>query len=151
MVPRKNGQGCIRQGNFLADCGLGGTTKEDFKRHGYAPQRRAVMYVAGTAINMRPDTAPYKALLLKRKVVEVEKCEAQGLTVVKQDAKNRRDLLPHEIGAIVPHLRALRYVEKRLLTDLWRRWRQLEGMPYEVTAPKPARPGLRHRARKQPT
>jgi hypothetical protein len=53
----------------------------------------------------------YRRLYLERKALEAERPEVE----TKMHA----------------HRRAQRYMEKRLLRDLWREWRRLDGLPHE--------------------
>jgi hypothetical protein len=68
---------------------------------GYSPQRRSMMFVIGDSLIKKQN--PYRELYLARKVCEQEK-------------------LP-EGTKMHWHRRAQRYMEKRLLRDLWRAWR----------------------------
>ena len=69
---------------------------------GYSPRRRSVMFVIGDSLLKKPNE--YKELYDKRKAYEQGK-------------------LPAPKGKpIIWHRRAHRYVEKRLLRDLWRAW-----------------------------
>lgn len=71
-------------------------------RHGYNPRRRSEMHVVGECILKAG--GPYREVYDQRKAYEAE-----------------RDPAMTKIHA---HRRAMRYVEKRLLRDLWRAWRQ---------------------------
>lgn len=72
--------------------------------HGYSPQRRAVMAVIGQMMLMN-HKGEYKDLYESRKAYE----QTKGIT------------LGHA------HKRAHRYVQKRLLRDLWKAWRAESG------------------------
>ena len=72
--------------------------------HGYKAERRAVLWNIGTTILKQKDT--YYALYLERRKLEKAKLG------VAEDAKS-----------IVAHRRAQRWMEKRVLRDLWRAWR----------------------------
>jgi hypothetical protein len=76
---------------------------------GYSPKRRSLMYVIGDS--MIKTQGPYRELYLTRKAYEQAK-------------------LP-DGTAMVWHRRAQRYMEKRLLRNLWRAWR---GMPAGINA-----------------
>lgn len=94
--------------------------------HGYAPSRRAVMWVIGDALFRA--NGPYADLCRERKAYEARKAEAVGKIVcpaAKVPAKaDPADYMTH--GHI--HSRAKRWMEKRLLRDLWRAWRDaIEG------------------------
>jgi len=107
--------------------------------HGYSPERRSVMFVIGDSIVKQGDA--YRQVYLDRLVTEHEKTIADGLTPVATmpatvESWERRGLPPLTLvkpkafdqkkhrAAIVLHLRAKRYMEKRLLRDLWTAWRQ---------------------------
>ena len=75
--------------------------KEAAIEHGFSPKRRAVMFVIGDSLIKKQNA--YRELYLERKAYEQTKTP---------------DLRP-----IQHHKRAQRYMEKRLLRDLWREWR----------------------------
>lgn len=89
------------------------TNAEEAARHGYSPQRRSEMHVVGDC--MVRAGGPYADLYRARKAVEMER---DGIT--KMHA----------------HKRALRYIEKRLLREMWQVWR---GATFAV-APNPPLP-----------
>ncbi len=77
--------------------------------HGFSPHRRAMIHMAGIGLrNQNKDPlggdGPYRALYVQRKAYEAAR-------------------LP-EAKPIVHEKRALRYMEKRFLRDLWHAWRQ---------------------------
>jgi hypothetical protein len=81
---------------------------------GYSPRRRAVLFNLGACLvkgnkdgKDGPD-GPYRALYLKRKEIERKKAEAAGIKMTKKHIDNR----------------ARRYMEKRVLRDLWKAWRR---------------------------
>lgn len=69
--------------------------------HGYSPVRRSIMYCIGDSMIKKQNA--YRELYLSRKEYEAEK--------VPDGTK------------LLWHRRAQRYMEKRLLRDLWRAWR----------------------------
>ena len=73
-------------------------------RFGFSPKRRAILHNLGECL-MKRNKGDYKKLYDERKALETEKLA--GEKTVKMHA----------------HKRALRYMEKRFLTDLWRAWR----------------------------
>jgi hypothetical protein len=88
--------------------------------HGYCPSRRSVMWNVGDA--MFRAGGEYADLCRARKEREREKAAEEGLTVcpaAKIPAKDKENY--RSDGHI--HNRAKRYMEKRLLRDLWRAWR----------------------------
>jgi len=70
--------------------------------HGYSPKRRSRMWNIGDALIKGNADGIYRATYLKRKEYEL--------------ARNP------EMPKIHAHRRAQRYMEKRLLRDLWRAW-----------------------------
>jgi hypothetical protein len=78
------------------------------EKHGYRPQRRAEMYVIGGNLLRRKSPGLYE-LYLSRKEYELT---------------GRADPVPYPVLA---HKRALRYIEKRLLKQLWQAWRRATG------------------------
>jgi hypothetical protein len=72
-------------------------------KQGYSPRRRSVMYVIGDCL-IRAGENPYKLVYDERKELEATK-------------------LPDGPKMKI-HRRAHRYMEKRLLRDLWREWRR---------------------------
>lgn len=116
----------VRQG------GLGKTAgAEAWIAHGYSKSRRSVLYQVGVPLvtmNKLADGSDgrYRALYVARKPVERAKAEAAGLTVAPAASipKKRREEFV-AVGTI--EKRARRYMEKRLLRDLWRAWRGAEG------------------------
>jgi hypothetical protein len=74
-------------------------------RHGYNPRRRSEMHVVGECILKAG--GPYREVYDQRKAYETERTP--------------------EMSKIHAHRRAMRYVEKRLLRDLWRAWRQAKS------------------------
>lgn len=83
-----------------------GATAEDWIRHGYNKARRSTAFVLGDCIIKNNRDGAYRAAYLGRKAFEVS-----------------RD---PDIKPIAAHRRAQRYMEKRLLRDLWRAWRECE-------------------------
>lgn len=78
-------------------------TGEEALLHGYSPQRRSLMFVIGESLLKKKNR--YYDLYRARK--EIERAKAPDATKMAH------------------HRRAQRYVEKRLLRDLWRAWRNL--------------------------
>lgn len=92
----------------------------DALKHGYSPSRRSVVWTIGDA--MFRSGGEYADLCRERKEFEREKAKAEGLTVcpaAKIPANNKEQY--RSDGHI--HNRAKRYMEKRLIRDLWRAWR----------------------------
>lgn len=78
----------------------GGLKAEEWEAIGYSPKRRSLIFVIGDSLLKKQ--GPYRELYLKRK--EYEQAKAPELTKMAW------------------HRRAQRYMEKRLLRDLWRAW-----------------------------
>jgi hypothetical protein len=77
---------------------------------GFSPFRRAVMHQIGDAL-VKLNAQPWRGLYDARKAYELER-------------------LPPDPGRQGwAHKRALRYMEKRLLRELWRAWRQAAAAP----------------------
>jgi hypothetical protein len=90
--------------------------------HGYSPSRRSVMWTIGDVMVKVGDT--YRQIYLDRKEYERERLP---------DAK-----------PIVLHRRAQRYMEKRLLRDLWKAWREaVPHMPERASVSVPRADDLR--------
>ncbi len=103
--------------------------------HGYSPARRAAMWVTGVAL--LKTAGPYRELYLERKQVEHAKAIAEGLIPVTTSAgtvksweKLGLELLKvtkidQKLHRSAGHMarRAQRYMEKRLLRNMWRAWR----------------------------
>lgn len=120
---------------------------------GYNPRRRSAMWTIGDALLKQ--VGPYRDLYLERLAAEHAKAAAEGLTPATTTAATVaswaerglpallrvKALDPHRHrSALHLHRRAQRYVEKRLLRDLWRAWRgepEAHGSPpagLDVTA-----------------
>lgn len=107
----------------------GGLTKSapaaEWIKHGYSAQRRSRIWTLGDALKKK--SGEYRDVYLARKVYERERAEAEGLTVcesAKIPAKRRNEFM--SLGHI--DRRAQRYMEKRLIRDLWNAWRACEGV-----------------------
>lgn len=105
--------------------------------HGYNPERRAIMWNIGEAMVKTRGT--YADVWLDRIRTEIAKAEAEGLIVatttkVTVESWEKRGLpAPAKVSKLDPakhrgcghiHNRAKRYMEKRILRDLWRAWRR---------------------------
>lgn len=108
----------------------GGLTKTAPKaawiEHGYNRERRSRMWTIGDTLIKAQ--GPYREVYLARKEYERERAEAEGMIVApsakipaKRAAEFRSD------GHI--HRRAQRYMEKRLLRDLWQAWNHRKAVP----------------------
>ena len=106
--------GDVRQGGLAK-----GAKAEAWISHGYSPKRRAIMYVIGGSLIKQNEH--YHGIYLAEKERQRAKAEDEGLIVApsatipdKRKAEFRSD------GHV--HKRAQRYMEKRLLRDLWVAW-----------------------------
>jgi hypothetical protein len=99
------------------------------KTQGFVPRRRAEMHVIGD--NLVRSGGPYADLYRARKAYEIEKLAAQGIGVkpASQITEKNRDKFMSS-GQV--HKRALRYIEKRLLVELWRAWRDAEVVAFDT-------------------
>jgi hypothetical protein len=90
--------------------------------HGYNPVRRSIMWIVGDCI-VKSGSGPLRDLYDKRKQYELDKAAAEGL-IVAPSAKIPAKKADQYRSQGVIHLRAKRYVEKRVLVLLWRAWRK---------------------------
>jgi hypothetical protein len=107
--------GDVRQGGLRE-----GASKEDWIAHGYNPVRRSHIFVIGDVLVKVGDH--YRAVYLARKDYERQRAEAAGLTIVPF-AKIPKGRAADFMSDGHVHKRAQRYMEKRLLRDLWQAWR----------------------------
>lgn len=94
---------------------------EKWIEHGYNRKRRSHMWNIGDALIKAG--GPYADLYRARKEVERGKAQARGLTVAPA-AKIPKSRAHEFISDGHIHRRAQRYMEKRLLRDLWKAWRR---------------------------
>jgi len=103
--------GDVRQGGLAK-----GASAEDWIAHGYNRQRRSRMWNIGDALIKGNRDGEYRTLYLARKEYEIA-----------------RD---PEMKPIKAHRRAQRYMEKRLLRNLWQAWRRAAaGLRTDVIVP----------------
>lgn len=108
----------VRQGNAGRNA-----SKEDWIAHGYNAERRAMMFVIGdTLVKTNKPENPYRAVYDRRKAQERAKAEAKGLAIVPAAKIPKRKPEGYVAEGTI-HLRAQRYMEKRLLRDIWQAWR----------------------------
>lgn len=125
----------VRQGGLR-----GSASKEQWIAHGYSPSRRSRMWNVGQSI-MKSNDGRYARILRERKIYEHAKAVAEGLTpasttnetVERWKANGLPPLtkitsseLKKNPGKyrVAGHItrRAERYMEKRLIRDLWNVW-----------------------------
>lgn len=146
---KRMGVAVIGPGDGLSDHRQGspgaGATNADWIAEGYNKARRSRMHVIGDAfVKTKPGSgAHYRDVYDARKAYEVERASLMGLTVAPAAAiPKKRAAEFRSVGHI--DLRARRYMEKRLLRDLWRAWRGGGRKPFadeakpEVPPPEPA-------------
>lgn len=110
----------VRQGGLRK-----AATKETWIAHGYSPVRRSRMFVIGDTLIKSNGNGVYRSAYLARKQYERVRANDTGLVVApaaKIPAKRKDEFMSD--GHV--HLRAQRYMEKRLLRDLWKAWRQAQ-------------------------
>jgi len=93
--------------------------KEAWIAHGYNRQRRSRMWNIGDALIK--NGVLYRKVYLARKEYERKRAEANGLTVAPS-AKIPKGRAAEFMSDGHIHRRAQRYMEKRLLRDLWQAW-----------------------------
>lgn len=114
-------------GNFVRQGGLkSGAPAELWVRHGYNRKRRSMMYVIGDALVKGNADGEYRSLYLERKEYERERAIAAGLKVAPAARIPRNKAREYRSEGHI-HLRAQRYMEKRLLKNLWIEWARLHG------------------------
>lgn len=104
----------VRQGGLSKSA-----AKEAWIAHGYNKARRSLMFVIGDVMVKAGDE--YRAVYLARKEYERDRAEASGLTVAPS-AKIPKKRESEFISDGHIHRMAQRYMEKRLLRDLWQAW-----------------------------
>jgi hypothetical protein len=118
---------------------------QDAIEHGYSPTRRSLMWTIGDCIIKVG--GPYREVYDKRKAYEQDKNErgeyaeraARQLKEKSYDKKTEA-FKCYSAGKIPPaqiHMSAKRYMEKRLLRDLWRAWRDHFSRDNHVTCVSP--------------
>ena len=100
---------------------------DDALAHGYSPIRRSIMWNIGESLIKGKNE--YRALYLARKLAETKAAEARGLTVVPAAKITKKNADKH-MSKMHVHNRSRRDVEKALLLDLWKKWREIY-MPKE--------------------
>jgi hypothetical protein len=123
--------GGVRQGGLLKSA-----SKDDWIAHGYNRMRRSRVWNIGDALIKGNGDGEYRTAYLARKDYERKRAEANGLTVVPA-AKISKGRAAEFMSDGHVHRRAQRYMEKRLLRDLWQAWRRAE-----VAVPERASVGL---------
>lgn len=100
--------------------------------HGYNRQRRSRLYAyVGVPFikcveQENRKASPYRLMYDKRKIYEVTQVEARGMTV-SPAAKIPKAEADRYVSEKCIHFRAQRYMEQRLLRDLWKAWKRADG------------------------
>lgn len=89
--------------------------------NGYNPRRRALMFIVGNNI-IKLNKGEYRRVYDAEKQRQIAKAAAEGLKIAPA-AKIPKARAAEFRSEKHIHLRAKRYMEKRLLRDLWRAWR----------------------------
>jgi len=92
---------------------------------GYSPNRRSIVYVIGECI-IKAGDGHYREIYDARKIIEADKPACGRAKCVGEHC------IPGHI-----HNRAKRYMEKRLLRDLWREWRRVTSSSASPLEPPP--------------
>ena len=110
----------IRQGGLSKNAGA-----DAWVAHGYSKQRRSRVWTIGDS--MVKTDGPYRAVYLARKEYERERAEREGLTVAPSAKIPKKDADRYISDGHV-HRRAQRYMEKKMLRDLWVAWRRTRAI-----------------------
>jgi len=99
----------IRQGGLSKNA-----TAEQWIEHGYNKKRRSVLWTIGDSLlKTNGKTGKYKRIYDERKKFEMKRLKKVWVA----DGKKAKSFKPGHA-----HRRAQRYMEKRLLVDLWNEW-----------------------------
>ena len=100
------------------------TNAEEAIRQGYNPRRRSAIWTLGDSLLKCSKSNPYRDLFDQRIKYEVEKAGPDHPTIQCRGMKvNKKNGKEYESYSIHARRRAQRYVEKRLIKDLWIAWR----------------------------
>jgi len=124
---KRMGVAVMGEGDGRADLRQGGLRKgaaaQDWIDHGYNAARRSRLWNAGVCLIKGNRDGDYKAAYDRRKAYEMARAQARGV----------------EMSKIYAHRRAQRYMEKRLLRDLWQAWRRASApLPSKANYDAPA-------------
>lgn len=101
----------------------GGMSAEAWAAMGYSPKRRSAVFVLGDSLVKCGAGGLYRKVYEERKAYECARFAAEGKPVLTAaEAKKAKAKVGEYTSAMVAHRRAQRYMEKRLLRDLWRSW-----------------------------
>jgi hypothetical protein len=119
-VWRRMGVGVLEDGTRQRR--IAGVSGEEALAIGYSPARRSIMWNIGSSLLKGNRGGYYKTVYDAEKAKQLAKLPDPFLILSKKTGQlvNGR--------AMLADMRAQRYMEKRLLRDLWRQWRLAEGM-----------------------
>jgi hypothetical protein len=101
------------------------TNAEEAIRQGYNPRRRSAIWTLGDSLLKLSKNNPYRDLFDQRIKYEVQKAGPDHPTIQCRGMKtNKKNGKEYESYSIHARRRAQRYVEKRLVKDLWIAWRR---------------------------
>lgn len=120
VMPDGRAQGRVSGRACSALSPIAGMPRTDPELQGFSPSRRAILHTIGAAM-VKLKGCEYREIYLKRKAYEV----AETPTLTKMHA----------------HRRAMRYMEKRFLRDLWEAWQKtITTMPPMAALSSPDEP-----------
>jgi hypothetical protein len=139
----------------------GGLTAEDWKKIGYSPRRRSVMYRIGDAIIKTGNGSHFRKLYDDRKAYLAERALARGWQLVAA-AKETADAweergLPRPVVTTTPddskcvrvsviNKQAKYRMEQQILVELWCQWRDTAGVADRDTFCRASPPVIKMRA-----
>jgi hypothetical protein len=99
---------------------------EDFAIHGYNPRRRSAMWTIGDSM-LKNKGSEYYEVFEERLHYEIEKAAGTELekTICSRGMKTNKKGVEYESFSAHARARAQRFMEKRLLKDLWNAWREV--------------------------
>lgn len=117
----------VRQGGLMKTA-----TKEAWIAHGYNKKRRSCSFVIGDVLVKQGEV--YRQVYLDRKEYERKRALENGFKIAPS-AKIPENRKAEYMSDGIIHRRAQRYMEKRLLKDLWQAWKRTV-----ITVPSEAGP-----------
>lgn len=109
--------------------------KSEWVKQGYSPRRRSVMFVIGAAIEKQ--NGYYSKLYRAEKKRQIAKAKAEGLIVAPSASIPKKRIAEFRSEGHI-RARALRYMEKQLLADLWCAWNQKASVELTPSPPVPS-------------
>lgn len=108
----------VRQGGLSKSA-----KKDDWIAHGYSRKRRSMLWNIGEALVKTNQDGEYRTAYLERKEYEVNAAIGAGLKVAPSAKIPKGKAAEYRSDGHI-HARAKRFMEKRLLRNLWRAWRE---------------------------